>query len=145
VATSVSRRAEVREPRGTKLVQRSARPMPKDLAGRVPHIETGYVELHAAVLPAQPLHDHLGLGYDLAAAVADLPVARAAPHAGDVVVRETSVGELVLDQEAKGGPIHDVILATLGVGPVPMTPLGLALWCASTLVPASSGWRSYLK
>jgi hypothetical protein len=37
------------------------------------------------------------------------------------------------------------ILATLGVGPVPMTPLGLALWCASTLLPASSGWRSYLK
>jgi hypothetical protein len=27
------------------------------------------------------------------------------------------------------------VLATLGVGPVPMTPLGLALWCGSTLVP----------
>jgi hypothetical protein len=27
------------------------------------------------------------------------------------------------------------ILATLGVSPVPMTPLGLALWVASTLVP----------
>jgi hypothetical protein len=27
------------------------------------------------------------------------------------------------------------ILDTLGVGPVPMTPLGLALWCGSTLVP----------
>ena len=27
------------------------------------------------------------------------------------------------------------ILATLGVAPVPMTPLGLALWCGSTLVP----------
>ena len=27
------------------------------------------------------------------------------------------------------------ILATVGVAPVPMTPLGLALWCASTLVP----------
>ena len=26
-------------------------------------------------------------------------------------------------------------LATLGVAPVPMTPLGLALWCVSTLVP----------
>jgi len=25
-------------------------------------------------------------------------------------------------------------LATVGVAPVPMTPLGLALWCASTLV-----------
>ncbi|HET7854736.1 MAG TPA: hypothetical protein VFM04_09805 [Candidatus Methylomirabilis sp.] len=25
------------------------------------------------------------------------------------------------------------ILATAGVAPVPMTPLGLALWCASTL------------
>jgi hypothetical protein len=26
------------------------------------------------------------------------------------------------------------LLATLGVSPVPMTPLGLALWCASTLL-----------
>jgi hypothetical protein len=27
------------------------------------------------------------------------------------------------------------ILATVDVAPVPMTPLGLALWCGSTLVP----------
>ncbi len=27
------------------------------------------------------------------------------------------------------------VLATVGVAPVPVTPLGLALWCASTLVP----------
>jgi hypothetical protein len=27
------------------------------------------------------------------------------------------------------------LLATLGVSPVPRTPLGLALWVASTLVP----------
>jgi hypothetical protein len=26
------------------------------------------------------------------------------------------------------------VLATAGVAPVPMTPLGLTLWCASTLV-----------
>jgi len=26
------------------------------------------------------------------------------------------------------------LLATLGVAPVPMTPLGLALWCALTLL-----------
>ena len=26
------------------------------------------------------------------------------------------------------------ILATLGIAPVPMTPLGLTLWCGSTLV-----------
>jgi hypothetical protein len=26
------------------------------------------------------------------------------------------------------------VLATVGVAPVPMTPLGLTLWCASTLV-----------
>jgi hypothetical protein len=29
------------------------------------------------------------------------------------------------------------VLAVAGVGPVPMTPLGLALWCASTLPPRS--------
>jgi hypothetical protein len=27
------------------------------------------------------------------------------------------------------------VLATLGIAPVPMTPLGLALWCAATLLP----------
>jgi hypothetical protein len=27
------------------------------------------------------------------------------------------------------------VVAVAGVAPVPMTPLGLALWCASTLVP----------
>jgi hypothetical protein len=26
-------------------------------------------------------------------------------------------------------------LATVGLAPVPMTPLGRALWCGSTLVP----------
>ncbi len=30
------------------------------------------------------------------------------------------------------------VLAVAGVGPVPMTPLGLALWCASTLPPRVS-------
>jgi hypothetical protein len=35
------------------------------------------------------------------------------------------------------------ILATLGVAPVPMTPLGLALWCGSTLVP--EGFKEFLK
>jgi hypothetical protein len=29
------------------------------------------------------------------------------------------------------------VLAVAGVAPVPMTPLGLALWCASTLPPRS--------
>lgn len=33
------------------------------------------------------------------------------------------------------------VLAAVGVGPIPMTPLGLALWCASTLPwrPSSAG------
>ena len=30
------------------------------------------------------------------------------------------------------------VVAVTGVAPVPMTPLGLALWCASTLVPRAS-------
>lgn len=29
------------------------------------------------------------------------------------------------------------VLEVAGVAPVPMTPLGLALWCASTLPPRS--------
>jgi hypothetical protein len=42
----------------------------------------------------------------LVTTVADLPVARAAPHAGDVVVRKTPIGELVLNHEAKGGLVY---------------------------------------
>jgi hypothetical protein len=34
------------------------------------------------------------------------------------------------------------ILAVAGVAPVPMTPLGLALWCASTLPPPSGAHPS---
>ena len=34
------------------------------------------------------------------------------------------------------------ILAVAGVAPVPMTPLGLALWCASTLPPRSGAHPS---
>ena len=30
------------------------------------------------------------------------------------------------------------VVAVAGVAPVPMTPLGLALWCASTLVPGTA-------
>ena len=29
------------------------------------------------------------------------------------------------------------VLATVGVAPVPMTPLGLALWCSPTLPPGA--------
>ena len=35
------------------------------------------------------------------------------------------------------------ILAVVGVAPVPMTPLGLALWCGSTLVLAENGSRRW--
>ena len=34
------------------------------------------------------------------------------------------------------------ILAVAGVASVPMTPLGLALWCASTLPPRSGAHPS---
>ena len=34
------------------------------------------------------------------------------------------------------------ILAVAGVAPVPMTPLGLGLWCASTLPPQSGAHPS---
>ena len=77
--------ANRREPaRGTEL-GRTARLMPEHLALRVPQVEACDVELHAAGLGAQPLHDHLGFGDGLVATVAGLPVARAAPQAGDVV------------------------------------------------------------
>jgi hypothetical protein len=32
----------------------------------------------------------------------------------------------------RGAAVVVFILATLGITPVPMTPLGLALWCGST-------------
>ena len=34
------------------------------------------------------------------------------------------------------------VLAVAGVAPVPMTPLGLALWCASTLPPRGASGAS---
>ncbi|HJV57905.1 MAG TPA: hypothetical protein VJ971_18120 [Methylomirabilota bacterium] len=34
------------------------------------------------------------------------------------------------------------VLAVGGVAPVPMTPLGLALWCASTLPPRGASSAS---
>jgi hypothetical protein len=69
-----------------RLIRRPARPIPKDSACRIPDIEACGVKLHtAAGLPAQPLHHHLGLCHGLAAAVAGLSVAQAAPHTGDVV------------------------------------------------------------
>lgn len=34
------------------------------------------------------------------------------------------------------------VLATVGVAPGPMTPLGLALWCASTLPPGTLSPRA---
>ena len=42
----------------------------------------------------------------LATTVAGFPVARTAPHARDVVVRETSIGPLGLNLQREGGPIH---------------------------------------
>jgi len=35
------------------------------------------------------------------------------------------------------------LLATVGVAPVPMTPLGLALWSGSTLVLNENGTRRW--
>ena len=34
------------------------------------------------------------------------------------------------------------VLAVAGASPVPMTPLGLALWCASTLPPGRGAHSS---
>jgi hypothetical protein len=51
--------------------------------------------------------------------------------------RENSTHERDQSEVSSFAPAAVVvfILATLGVAPVPMTPLGLALWCGSTLVP----------
>jgi hypothetical protein len=35
----------------------------------------------------------------------------------------------------RGVAILVFVLATLGIAPVPTTPLGLALWCAAPLLP----------
>ncbi len=35
------------------------------------------------------------------------------------------------------------LFATVGVAPVPMTPLGLALWCRSTLALNENGSRRW--
>jgi hypothetical protein len=68
---------------------------------------------------------------------------------GAVDVRAGSLGSYPQAREVQAmilrlAAVVVFILAVVGVAPVPMTPLGLALWCGSTLQPFS-GWRSYLK
>ena len=53
----------------------------------------------------------------------------ALPPRGDPSMNMTSP-RLIL----RAAAVVVFILATLGIAPVPMTPLGLALWCGSTLV-----------
>jgi len=86
--------------------------MPKYLALRIPHLEAFDVKLHAdaigawRICHAEALHHHLAGVHCLATTVAGLSTTRTAPHARDVVVRETSIGKLALNQQREGGPIH---------------------------------------
>jgi hypothetical protein len=86
-----------------------------------------------AVGPAQPGRDQAGEG--------DAP--RRGQPADDGPAEEQAPRELIEENTAMRGPsfilrvaaVVVFVLATVGVAPVPMTPLGLALWCGSTLVP----------
>ena len=88
----------------------AARVVPDDLALDVPHVKARDVEVDTgasgAGVPAQPLHQHLRLRYDLAAAVARLPVAGTAPHPWNVVMRQTPIGQLVPNQDTKSRVVH---------------------------------------
>jgi len=88
----------------------AARLVPNYLPLDVPRVKAGDVELDAgsvgATVLAQPLHQHLRFGHDLAAPVAGFPAARTAPHPRDVVLRKSPVRQLCSNQETKGGLIH---------------------------------------
>jgi hypothetical protein len=77
------------------------------LALYVPDEEACDVKPDPASLRVEPLHHHLGFCHGLSAAVAGLPIARAAPGARDGGVRQAAVGELSLNQETKEGLLHD--------------------------------------
>jgi hypothetical protein len=61
----------------------------------------------AARRVVQILHHHLGVGHGLPAAVAGLPVARAAPYARDGGAWQAAIGEFFLNQETKEGLVHE--------------------------------------
>jgi hypothetical protein len=70
-------------------------------------VEARDVQLDSAARRVvQILHHHLGIGHSLPAAVADLPVARAAPHARDGGAWQAAIGEFFLNQETKEGLVH---------------------------------------
>jgi hypothetical protein len=72
--------------------------MPQRESLVVPQVEALHVEFHAIAALATALHDELRLQDDLLANVAGLPVPRATPDAGDAVVRQTTVSELVSNE-----------------------------------------------
>jgi hypothetical protein len=87
---------------------RAARLIPGHSALHVPDLEACDVKLklYSAFLGAEALQHHLSFCHGLPAAIAGFPVSRAAPHLRKVVVRKTSIGELCLDQKAKGQLVH---------------------------------------
>jgi hypothetical protein len=70
-------------------------------------VEAGDVQLDTAARVVQILHHHLSGGHGLPAAVARLPVARAAPDARDGSVWQAAVGEFFLNHETKEGLVHE--------------------------------------
>jgi hypothetical protein len=76
------------------------------LALHVPDVEACDVKLDPASRRVTILHHRLGVGHGLPAAVAGLPVARAAAHARDGGVWQAARRELFLNQETKDGLVH---------------------------------------
>jgi hypothetical protein len=59
---------------------------------------------------ADPFHDKLRLADEVLTGVTRFTGTSTAPNAGDTVLRQATVGELALDQETKGGLLHEGLL-----------------------------------
>ena len=78
----------------------------------IPDVEAGDMKPNRAASRVEILDHRLGVGHGLAAAVAGLPGARAAPGARDGSGWQASIGELFLNQETKERLLHDGLLRT---------------------------------
>jgi hypothetical protein len=80
----------------------------------LPEVETRDVKLDPAPPRVKTPHRHLAFCHGLPAAVAGLPVARAAPDACEAIVRQAAIGEPLPNQEPKYGFVHDGLAAFSG-------------------------------
>jgi hypothetical protein len=77
-----------------------------DVPHRVPYIEAADVKLEGAALAVDAFHDEMSARDRMLTGVAALTIPGPAPDARDAVMRQTAVGELLLDAGAELVFVH---------------------------------------